>query len=241
MSSNKMSSRAQVKKTKNQKAADKTDKAMNDVKRIGIISCCLIAILIVIGLFIDTDESYAAGFLTEVPDKFISDVVNGDNDTRPVNNNLIPGIGLPWEFSGYEAIEDKNGELSDTDGKKYNKGNEISFIYCVDRKKDMADNIIYTKGASIKSQVSLDSQNIVNSYPGLIYIILNDNIVENNNLTVPSGQTTETMNYYLAQVAIWYYIDVVNGTDYNFRADEKQTINDSTYGTIINNLVTRCV
>ena len=162
----------------------------------------------------------------------IRDRVNGDNDTRPVNNNLIPGIGLPWEFSGYEAIEDKNGELSDTDGKKYNKGNEISFIYCVDRKKDMADNIIYTKGASIKSQVSLDSQNIVKSYPGLIYIILNDNIVENNNLTVPSGQTTETMNYYLAQVAIWYYIDVVNGTDYNFRADEKQTINDSTYGTI---------
>ncbi len=238
MSSNKMSSRAQVKKTKNQKVTDKTDKAMGDIKKIGIVSCCLIAILIVIGLFIDTDESYAAGFLTEVPDKFISDVVNGDNDTRPVNNNLIPGIGLPWEFSGYEAIEDENGELSDTDGKKYNKGNEISFIYCVDRKKDMADNIIYTKGASIKSQVSLDSQNIVNSYPGLIYIILNDNIVENNNLTVPSGQTTETMNYYLAQVAIWYYIDVVNGTDYNFKADEKQTINDSTYGTIINNLVT---
>lgn len=238
MSSKKMNQRSQIKRGKTKRSEDKMDKAMSDVKKIGIISCCLLAVLLVVGIFISNEESYAAGFLTEVPDKFISDVVNGDNDTRPVNNNLIPGIGLPWEFSGYEAIEDENGELSDTDGKKYNKGNEISFIYCVDRKKDMADNIIYTKGASIKSQVSLDSQNIVNSYPGLIYIILNDNIVENNNLTVPSGQTTETMNYYLAQVAIWYYIDVVNGTDYNFTADEKQTINDSTYGTIINNLVT---
>lgn len=236
--SSKMSSKRQIKRSKEKRSQDKMDKAMSDVKKIGIISCCLLAVLLVVGIFISNEESYAAGFLTEVPDKFISDVVNGDNDTRPVNNNLIPGIGLPWEFSGYEAIEDENGELSDTDGKKYNKGNEISFIYCVDRKKDMADNIIYTKGASIKSQVSLDSQNIVNSYPGLIYIILNDNIVENNNLTVPSGQTTETMNYYLAQVAIWYYIDVVNGTDYNFTVDEKQTINDSTYGTIINNLVT---
>ena len=85
MSSNKMSSRAQVKKTKNQKVTDKTDKAMGDIKKIGIVSCCLIAILIVIGLFIDTDESYAAGFLEQLPSSFKSEVVNGEEDASLVN------------------------------------------------------------------------------------------------------------------------------------------------------------
>lgn len=236
--STKMSSKRQIKRSKEKRSKDKMDKAMSDIKKIGIISCCLIAVLLVVGIFIGPKESYAAGFLTEVPDKFISHVVNGDNVTQTINNNLIPGIGLPWEFSGYEAIVDENGEISDTDGNTYSKGSEISFIYCTDRKKGQASNIIYSKGGSVKGQISLDSQNNVNSYPGLIYIILNDNIVENNNLTIPSGQTAETMNYYLAQVAIWYYIDEVNGTDYNFTADEKNTINSSAYGTIINNLVT---
>ena len=58
MSSNKMSPRTQVKKNKNQKITDKTDKAMSDIKKIGIVSCCLIAILIVIGLFVDTEETF---------------------------------------------------------------------------------------------------------------------------------------------------------------------------------------
>lgn len=236
MSSNKINQRAQIKRTKNKRNEEKFDKASRDIKKIGIVSCGLLAILLVVGLFINTDKSYAAGFLTEVPEKFISDVVNGEPE-QGINNNLIEGIGLPWKFSGYEAIADENGNITDTDGKKYNKGNEISFIYCVDRKKNMGDNIIYTKGPSIKGQVSLDSQGITKSYPGLIYIVLNDNIVENNSLEVPSNQTTETMNYYLAQVAIWYYIDAVNGTDYNFTTEEKQIINESTYGTIINNLV----
>ena len=39
MSSNKMSPRTQVKKNKNQKITDKTDKAMSDIKKIGIVSC----------------------------------------------------------------------------------------------------------------------------------------------------------------------------------------------------------
>ncbi len=235
--SSKMSSKRQIKRSKEKRSQDKMDKAMSDVKKIGIISCCLIAVLLVVGIFISNEESYAAGFLTEVPDKFISDVANGDGTTKPVNNNLIAGIGLPWEFSGYEAINDENGEFSDVDG-KYNKGNKISFIYCTDRQKNMADNIIYSKGGSVKGQISLDSQNITNSYPGLVYIILNDNIVENNKLNIPENQTVDSMNYYLAQVAIWYYIDEVNGNDYNFSQDEKTIIDsDPTYGTIIKNLV----
>lgn len=227
--SSKMNQKAQIKKSKTKRKMDKMDKAMNDVKKIGIVSCCLVAVLLVVSIFINPKESYAAGFLTEVPDKFISDVVNGDGSTQAVNNNLITGIGLPWEFSGYEAIDNGSGN--------YTAGEKISFIYCVDRQKNMADNIIYSKGDSVKNQITLDSQGITASYPGLIYIILNDNIVENNNLTIPSGQTAETMNYYLAQVAIWYYIDTVNGNDYNFSADEKSTIQGSQYWAVINELV----
>src|SRR5699024_4233465 len=99
-------------------------------------------------------------------------------------------------------------------------------------------NLIYNKGESVKGQISLDSQNIINSYPGLVYIILNDNIVEDNKLSIPDGDTAEAMNYYLAQVAIWYYIDEVNGNDYNFSQDEKAVIDsDPTYGPVIKKLV----
>lgn len=248
MSSKKMNQRSQIKRGKTKRSEDKMDKAMSDIKKIGIISCCLVAVLLVVGIFVNPKESYAAGFLTEVPDKFISKV-NDYNGKPPAPGNrhiLIKGtdaytginISLPWEFSGYEAILDENGEISDKNGNKYNKGNEISFIYCVDRKKEMASNLIYNKGESVKGQISLDSQNIINSYPGLVYIILNDNIVEDNKLSIPDGDTAEAMNYYLAQVAIWYYIDEVNGNDYNFSQDEKAVIDsDSTYGPVIKKLV----
>lgn len=228
--SSKMSQKNHIRKDKDKKNLDKMDKAMKDVKRIGIVSCCIIGVFLIIGIFVNNNEkSYAAGFLTEVPDAFYSYVVNGDGNDVTVTNNLITGIGIPWEFSGYEAVDDGSGS--------YTMGDKISFIYCVDRQKNMDDNILYTKGDSVKNEITLDSQGITASYPGLIYIILNDNIVENYSLTIPSGQTEDTMNYYLAQVAIWYYIDTVNGTDYNFTADEKTTIDESSYGTIISDLV----
>ncbi len=228
--SSKMSQKNHIRKDKDKKNLDKMDKAMRDVKRIGIVSCCIIGVFLIIGIFVNNNEkSYAAGFLTEVPDAFYSYVVNGDSTIVTFTNNLITGIGIPWEFSGYEAVDDGSGS--------YTMGDKISFIYCVDRQKNMGDNILYTKGDSVKNEITLDSQGITASYSGLIYIILNDNIVENYGLTIPSGQTEDTMNYYLAQVAVWYYIDTVNGTDYNFTADEKTTIDESSYGTIISDLV----
>lgn len=228
--SSKMSQKNHIRKDKDKKNLDKMDKAMRDVKRIGIVSCCIIGVFLIIGIFVNNNEkSYAAGFLTEVPDAFYSYVVNGDITNITFTNNLITGIGIPWEFSGYEAVDDGSGS--------YTMGDKISFIYCVDRQKNMGDNILYTKGDSVKNEITLDSQGITASYSGLIYIILNDNIVENYGLTIPSGQTEDTMNYYLAQVAVWYYIDTVNGTDYNFTADEKTTIDESSYGTIISDLV----
>ena len=231
--STKMSSKRQIKRSKEKRSKDKMDKAMSDIKKIGIISCCLIAVLLIVGIFIGPKESYAAGFLTEVPDKFISDVDRGDGTTKPpLGHELISGINLPWEFSGYEAVYNEKTS-------KYEKGdNKISFIYCVDKKKEMERNLLYSKGDSVKGQISLEHEDtITNSYPGLIYILLHDNIVETYDLQPTGYETTETMNYYLAQVAIWCYIDEVRG-DYNFTAEQRATIYaDPTYGKIINDLV----
>lgn len=225
MSSNKMSSRAQVKKTKNQKAADKTDKAMNDVKRIGIISCCLIAILIVIGLFIDTDESYAAGFLSQLPDSFKSEVNKTNGQGEPEHENdpkyfhTLIGVGqdisisLPWEFYG----------------KDVNTGDRLSFIYCLDRNKKQESRIIYKKGDSVKTNTVINDAWGSKTYPGLIYILQNDVSVEEGNPNIPKGDSANYVNYYIAQVAIWYYIDEVNGDtvaeeNRNFTAEEKAVI-----------------
>lgn len=194
MSSNKMSSRAQVKKTKNQKAADKTDKAMNDVKRIGIISCCLIAILIVIGLFIDTDESYAAGFLNQLPDSFYSGMTTEQQ-------HLISDISLPKEFYG-------------------TSGNErLSYIYCMDHRLGMIGGTtehperahLYEKGSSVKSSFTLEGTDRSATYNGLIYILQNDTITGD-------GAT----DYYLTQLAVWWYLDRANG----FSDDQNYTSYD---------------
>ena len=182
MSSNKMSSRAQVKKTKNQKVTDKTDKAMGDIKKIGIVSCCLIAILIVIGLFIDTDESYAAGFLQQLPDSFKS----GMSDE---GKSLISDIYLPNEFYGVTS-----------------SGERLSFIYCMDRRLGMIGNHTYVKGNSVKTASVLNgsSDNRTSDYPGLIYILQNDE---------PTSDSST--NYYITQLAVWWYIDRANGFDDN--------------------------
>lgn len=235
MSSNKMSSRTQVKKTKNQKTVDKTDKAMNDIKKIGIISCILMAILIVIGFFIDADESYAAGFLTQLPEKFES-VVNDYNGGSPGSGSMHTLIGketdnpitLPWEFYGTDV----------------NSKERLSFIYCVDRNKGMASGNIYTKGDSVKANTVINDAWGSKTYPGLIYILQNDVSVRDGDANIPQGDTANYVNYYIAQVAIWYYIDEVNGSavadeNKNFTAEEKAVIdaNQSFYANKVKELV----
>lgn len=236
MSSNKMSSRAQVKKTKNQKVTDKTDKAMGDIKKIGIVSCCLIAILIVIGLFIDTDESYAAGFLEQLPSSFESNVneYNGGSPGIGSMHTLIGAdtsnpIALPWEFYGTDVTT----------------GERLSFIYCVDRSKGMASGHIYTKGDSVKDNIIINDAGIAKSYPGLIYILQNDNIVGEGDANIPAGDNANYVNYYITQVAIWYYLDEVNGYDAdseyrNFTSEEKAVIDadQSFYANKVRELVT---
>ena len=180
--SSKMSSKRQIKRSKEKRNQDKMDKAMNDVKKIGIISCCLIAILLVIGIFISPKESYAAGFLQQLPDSFKS----GMSDEGKA---LISDIYLPNEFYGVTS-----------------SGERLSFIYCMDRRLGMIGNHTYVKGNSVKTASVLDgsSDNRTSDYPGLIYILQNDE---------PTSDSST--NYYITQLAVWWYIDRANGFDDN--------------------------
>lgn len=166
------------------------EKAMNDVKKIGIISCCLVAVLLVIGVFIDADESYAAGFLEQLPDSFYS----GKTTEK---QHLISDISLPREFYG-------------------TSGNDrLSYIYCMDHRLGMigatVDNPslahLYEKGSSVKSSFSLGESGRSTTYNGLIYILQNDTITGD-------GAT----DYYITQLAVWWYLDRANGfdDDYNY-------------------------
>lgn len=233
--SSKMNQKAQIKKSKSKRNMDKMDKAMNDVKKIGIISCCLVAILLVVSIFINPKESYAAGFLQQLPDSFTSGMSTS-------GRTLISDIYLPNEFYGQTS-----------------SGERLSFIYCMDRRLGMIGNHNYVKGSSVKDQTTLtgSSDNRTSDYPGLIYILQNDE---------PTSDSS--INYYLTQLAVWWYIDRANGfsdtqnyTTYdlssattseenkfddggnyqfynNLSAADKQAIRaDSTYGQIVVNLV----
>ena len=242
--SSKISSRTNVKKTKSNRSEAKFDKAMTDVKKIGIISCCLIAVLLVVSIFINPKESYAAGFLEQLPDSFYSGMTT---ETQ----HLISDISLPKEFYGTSGDE------------------RLGYIYCMDHRLGMIgateDNPelahLYEKGSSVKSNFTLEGGNRTATYNGLIYILQNDNI---------TGDGAK--DYYLTQLAVWWYLDRANGFDdeYNYTSydlssatkdeenkydshgnyafynnisayDKKVIAADSTYGTKIVDLVNGAV
>ena len=186
--SSKMSSKRQIKRSKEKRSQDKMDKAMNDVKKIGIISCCLIAVLLIIGIFINPKESYGAGFLEQLPDSFYSGMTTE-------SQHLISDISLPEEFYG-------------------TSGNErLSYIYCMDHRLGMMGATtenpslahLYEKGNSVKSSFSLGETGRTATYNGLIYILQNDNITGNG-----------AIDYYITQLAVWWYLDRANGFDDNY-------------------------
>lgn len=223
MSSKKMNQRSQIKRGKTKRSEDKMDKAMSDIKKIGIISCCLVAVLLVVGIFINPKESYAAGFLTQLPYKFESSVnyyKEGPPDIAHmhtlIGKSTDTPIALPWEFYSQKYYWTENDTEPVID--------RLGFIYCLDRNKTMAEGKIYTKNASIKSSIDIYNNGNSKSYPGLIYILLNDNKVQEGDPVIPDGDTANYVNYYIAQVAIWYYLDEVNGSDINFIAEQKQVI-----------------
>lgn len=218
MSSKKMNQRSQIKRGKTKRSEDKMDKAMSDIKKIGIISCCLVAVLLVVGIFVNPKESYAADFLTQVPEQFTSVMSTGEgnyqmliegnvyvDEANPSVNNYIQ---LPKNFSGQEA-----------------DGTFISYIYCMDRRMAMESGKLYVKGNSVKIQNDIaperngiEELDVTADYPGLIYILQNHERLGGN----------AEQNYYYTQIAVWWYVDRANGlSDGKNYKKEDGTIDDT--------------
>ena len=245
MSSNKMNQRTQIKKSRSKRSEDKIDKAMRDVKKIGIISCCLIAILLVISIFIDTEESYAA-VVQELPKEFksVMDPVTGDPENPPMPADYaqyIEGVSTPKAFYGIDTTSSAR----------------LSNIYCMDRKLKMEGGRTYIKDKSV-----IDPSLAV-KYPGLIYIIENGDTLPPNILNTVSSDEQGTLIYYINQIIVWWYLDIVNGYssgpndvgrdvpydepaahqyENNLTVAEKTAIiNDSTYSSYINQVLTNAM
>lgn len=197
----KMNQKNQIKRSKEKRNQDKMDKAMNDVKKIGIISCCIIGVLLIVSLFINPKESYAAGFLEQLPNSFYSGMTTD-------KQALISDISLPKEFYG-------------------TSGNDrLSYIYCMDHRLGMIGATqekpelahLYEKGSSVKSNFALGETGRNATYNGLIYILQNDNI---------TGDGAK--DYYLAQLAVWWYLDKANGfaDDKNYTSYDLASATDS--------------
>ena len=243
--SSKMSSKRQIKRSKEKRSQDKMDKAMNDVKKIGIISCCLIAVLIVIGIFINTEESYAA-VVQELPEEFTSvmDPVTGDPEDPPMPADYaqyIEGVSTPKAFYGIDTSSSAR----------------LSNIYCMDRK------LIMSGGRTYKKDKSVIDESLSVKYPGLIYIIEHGDTLPDNILNTKPSNEQSVLIYYINQIVVWWYLDIVNGyssgpTDVgrdvpydepaahqyenNLTVAEKTAIiNDNTYGPYIAEVLTNAM
>lgn len=175
---------------------DKMDKAMNDIKKIGIISCCLVAVLLVVSIFINPKESYAADFLVTIPEQFSSSIRQVDNGNAIMITDTENGHYIPFRsvFEGSSPVFE----------------NGISDIYCIDGRLGLpSSNRTYIKTSSVKDFINiapeysgeLEPISVTADYPGLIYILDNHEILGGN----------EDENYYYTQLAVWWYVDRANG------------------------------
>lgn len=220
MSSKKMNQRSQIKRGKTKRSEDKMDKAMSDIKKIGIISCCLVAVLLVVGIFVNPKESYAADFLTQVPEEFKSSIRKPSNDAQ---QNFIR-----YDKDGYANYIPFNNIFFGS----YTTGNGVSvldYIYCVDGRLGLpGSENTYRKGNSVKTYFNITedtSDQITGTadYPGLLYILENHNVLGG----------TEEMNYYYTQIAVWWYVDRANGfsddVNYDIKTGQPSKIEEKDY------------
>lgn len=243
-----LSTKRQIKKDDRKKKLDKFDKAMDDIKKIGILSCCLVGIMLVVSLFIDPNESYAA-VVEELPASFKSvmdpitnpDDPNYERPPMPADYaQFITGVSTPRAFYGIDS-----------------SGSRLSNIYCMDRMLLMEGGVTYNKDKSVVDE------SLTTKYPGLIYIIENGDTLPSELLNTVSSSDQAVLTYYVNQLAVWWYIDIVNGysssasdpgknVDYdgpaahpylnNLSVEEKTAIiNDTKYGPYIRELVTAAV
>lgn len=165
------------------------EKAKKNIKLIGIISAISLLILIGLGFVVYGQSSYAA-LLESLPDAFTSRVgrspqcSDGDTGATCTVAHEIGTINVPYSFQA-----SYNGKLAD--------------LFCIEHMKQMKGSVNYTKDVSVLS-----------TYPGIVYILDNNKFDTSKGTCVASGSCTSAqLSEYLTQIAIWWYIDKVNGCD----------------------------
>ena len=183
------------------------EKAQKNVKMIGIVATICVIVLVLIGFFTIGKRSYAA-LLESLPDSFTSKLGKNptctDNQNSPACNTLseIGTIEIPYSF---QASYD--GKLAD--------------LFCIEHMKSMSTSVNYIKDKSV-----------LDTYPGIVYILDNNNFDTSNSSCKSAGTCTDAqLNEYLTQIAIWWYIDKVNGLDdtknYSSKGVESTIVEDA--------------
>lgn len=165
------------------------EKAKRNVKMIGVVATIFLFILVIVGFLTMGKPSYAA-LLESLPASFTSKLGKSpkctDNQNTPACNTLreIGTIDIDY---GFKASYD----------------NKLADLFCIEHMKSMSSSVDYTKDKSV-----------LDTYPGIVYILDNNNFDTSKGTCKSLGTCTDSqLNEYLTQIAIWWYIDKVNGCD----------------------------
>ena len=183
------------------------EKAKRNVKMIGIIATIFLFILVIIGFLTMGKPSYAT-LLESLPSSFTSKLGKSpkctDNQNTPACNTLreIGTIDIDYSF-------------------KASYDNKLADLFCIEHMKSMSTSVNYTKDKSV-----------LDTYPGIVYILDNNNFDTSKGTCKSLGTCTDSqLNEYLTQIAIWWYIDKVNGCDdsknYSSKGVESTIVEDN--------------
>lgn len=165
------------------------EKAKKNVKLIGIVATIFLFILVIIGFLTMGKPSYAA-LLESLPDTFTSKLGKNPTCTDDQNTpacNVLREIGTIDIDYSFQASYD----------------NKLADLFCIEHMKSMSTSVNYTKDKSV-----------LDTYPGIVYILDNNNFDTSKGTCKANGTCTDSqLNEYLTQIAIWWYIDKVNGCD----------------------------
>lgn len=183
------------------------EKAKRKVKMIGIIATIFLFVLVIIGFLTMGKPSYAA-LLESLPNSFTSKLGKNPTCTDGQNTpacNTLREIGTIDIDYGFQASYD----------------NKLADLFCIEHMKSMSTSVNYTKDKSV-----------LDTYPGIVYILDNNNFDTSKGTCKVNGTCTASqLNEYLTQIAIWWYIDKVNGLDdtknYSSKGVESTIVEDA--------------
>lgn len=167
------------------------EKAKKTVKTIGVVATVFLLVIALIGFLTVNKKSYAA-LLESLPDSFTSKIGTSissscTSGTQSPKCNQLEEIGTIDIMYSFQASYD----------------NKVADLYCIEHNKSMSSNVDYTKDASVLA-----------TYPGIVYILENNNFDTSKGTCKSAGTCSDAqLNQYLTQIAIWWYIDKVNGLD----------------------------